>query len=348
MADVGGQLPRTLCLLPLYRPGASRSLRRHPEARLSLICLLAIWRAGGIVAPLTPELTQPAPDPDGLEYTPKSYKPELPPVLEQWQPGFVFNFGPLQPLLARALSSGGPWPKRNVVEMRPVLEKVHEKRPIYTPKSLNLRSEVDLDDIAVDLPGVFTLTFGELASALHDSAVIDESSAEGALLELLRASQHRDTKEDSQARPNPFWITGDSPFASSWPPRRGAGARTIEWQPVLDHQSGETYYWNQASGETQWELPAGGRSSAPLVEEQLGRLTRALSASMHASRRSRAGGSSRRRTSSMPLRSGAALTMRDSSTPPHGRTSTLDKGLERMPGTYAVGFLPPWASGFGE
>ncbi len=32
-------------------------------------------------------------------------------------------------------------------------------------------------------------------------------------------------------------------------------SETYEWEPVLDEESGSIYYRNNASGDTQWEMP---------------------------------------------------------------------------------------------
>ncbi|CAK0802986.1 unnamed protein product, partial [Prorocentrum cordatum] len=71
-------------LVPLY--GCSPSSPRwsqNPDARLSLACLLATWRAGGVAAPVTPALLRAPADPLGLSPAPPA-SAELPVALTQW------------------------------------------------------------------------------------------------------------------------------------------------------------------------------------------------------------------------------------------------------------------------
>eukprot|EP00913_Durusdinium_trenchii_P008595 g8070.t1 len=101
-----GSLQGSVVLVPIYAP--YRAWRWSPvpsmpegfgrqAARLSLLALLAVWRAGGRVAPVTAELLEPPRNRQGQLLIPELRWDQraIPSVLQQWQPAFILSFGAL-------------------------------------------------------------------------------------------------------------------------------------------------------------------------------------------------------------------------------------------------------------
>eukprot|EP00747_Dinoflagellata_sp_TGD_P200589 gnl/TRDRNA2_/TRDRNA2_74005_c0_seq1.p1 gnl/TRDRNA2_/TRDRNA2_74005_c0~~gnl/TRDRNA2_/TRDRNA2_74005_c0_seq1.p1 ORF type:complete len:407 (+),score=58.35 gnl/TRDRNA2_/TRDRNA2_74005_c0_seq1:64-1284(+) len=284
-----GLLEGATVLFPAYPCGPMPRWSAEPDAHLSLVCLLATWRVGGVAAPVTPGLLRPPPDPRGL-VPGRNYIEELPDVLQQWQPGIVLTFGELEELLSRTLSPRGLWPLRTVPHLRLAIGQraprpdsaksgAHQDLGLPTPSF-----EVDPSAVAVELPGGEKLTFEVLLAALEDSAAPPStSSVEGAVLQLLRAARSKSTGRYAGSKLQNFgsgqpWWAGDVGAPPWWPPRRLPRREPSEWTEVQDPYSKDVYYWNRATNETTWEVPAGARRSSQRTSARVADLAASLSA----------------------------------------------------------------------
>jgi len=304
-----GHLEGAVVLVPVYRSGPRPRWNVLPDARLSLISLMAVWRAGGVVAPVTPKLLQPRSLPQDPEPVRWIAGGELLPVaLTQWQPAVVLSFGELEEVLLRMLMPGSLWSLRQVQHLRPALQVSEGKRKsklLPTAPTLPLAAPgVTLSAPAVMLSCGLQLTFDELLSALEDPSTASAlgGSVESTLLELMQAAQVDATAAGRGIRhvgSQPWWsVAGHE--SSVWPPKR-LPKRPVSWTPLVDSATGFTYFWNQETGVTTWEAPSEGRRSWESVRRRSSHIAAALAeSSAEAVRRQRqtfgaANSSSRRR-----------------------------------------------------
>lgn len=304
-----GHLDRTVVMVPLYhgaayhargsttreanalfRSGVPTRMLRRKEAKLSLACVLATWRIGGIVAPITPEVLLPprcnAPvaigGPDRIfESIEPSDQELLPAALTQWTPGIVMNFGSLSDTLSRMVSTGSLWSHPGIASLNVDLQLMSQPQGNDHNDASNIKgvlandADIDLDAIAVELPGGERLTYGTVLAAVEDTAFAPPlDTAEGALVSLLRSAQRRFSSL-SEGRPPPFWASGPG---GRWPPQRLPSQET-PWAEAVDSASGRMYFWNRDTDETAWEVPSRGRRSRPLSSAHLGHRLAALAAS---------------------------------------------------------------------
>lgn len=304
------QLHGQVVLFPLYRgrvldhnakPLSTRSRLGLSEARASLICLLATLRAGGVAAPVTPELLRPEKDILGRELPPEVSSWPLPAILQQWRPGLVITFGPLHDVFFRMSRPRGLWASPMS------MDHLHLTFDAPAPEESSglpihggfLDRAVDSAEVAVELPCGHLLTYGALAAAVHDPAAPPPASTvEGALVTAVRAATAAATSvagatggtaqyvEWPGDRPQgrsariPWWAAEEAGAATlQWPPRKLLPREDDPWTPVVDIATGGTYYWDQNTNETSWERPTRGRRSAPrasgMASEHAARLAEA-------------------------------------------------------------------------
>ncbi|CAE7744171.1 unnamed protein product [Symbiodinium sp. CCMP2592] len=280
-----GSLAGAVVLVPIYPPkkpwlpSGSPLVERMPEAasrelaRLSLVALLATWRAGGIAAPVTAELLEPQRDREGRLLAESEWKrSEISAALQQWQPDFVLSFGPLDEIFLRtATNRRSPWNLR-VPHVRLKFEREGRAPPMSIPAA-ELKNDSDLDpgDVALSFSGGEEIRFGDLLSAVSDPAGNMPFSSEGAagIISLLRMAQER-FPSASRPRERPWWEDPGPGLAgaSAWPPKRLPKLQTM-WVAVdaADPSrqgrtvDGHIYYWNRETNETSWTRPWGGRRS---------------------------------------------------------------------------------------
>eukprot|EP00435_Cladocopium_sp_Y103_P068715 s473_g32.t1 len=260
-----GSLNGSVVLLPVYSPrrpwrwssGDMPTGSELSAARLSLLALLATWRAGGTVAPVTPELLEPAKDQEGRWLIPdlRWESREVPDVLQQWQPSLVLGFGALDDVFSRSAGPGG-WLRR-VQYLRLKLELAEGqsfKGPVAGPAFKN-DVALDLSDVAISFANGHQISFEDLLAAVEDPAghlpIGDEATN---LLRLLRLAPRRFPRRRDVAPPRPGRL---APRATEW--TAVDALDTTRQGRTLD---GEVYYWNRATNETTWQRPWGGRRSA--------------------------------------------------------------------------------------
>ncbi|CAE7702914.1 unnamed protein product [Symbiodinium pilosum] len=286
-----GSLSGAVALIPIYPPKKSwlppgSSLERMPDAasrdlaRLSLVALLATWRAGGVAAPVTPELLDPPRDREGRLLTdPEWRRCEVPALLQQWRPDFVLSFGALDEVFLRTASNRRtPWSVR-VPHVRLKLEADRRPRGIQFPgPGFRNDSSLDPTEVAISFCGGEEITFADLLSAVADPAGNMPCSSEGAagIVRLLRMARER-SSSSIRPRERPWWeLQGQENFFGPWPPKRLPKLQTM-WVAVdaadpsrqgrtLD---GHVYFWNRESNETTWTSPWGGRRSQQRVKSRL-------------------------------------------------------------------------------
>lgn len=279
-----GHLEGAVVLVPVYRSGPRPRWNAMPDARLSLISLMAVWRAGGVVAPVTQTLLRPRlrpVDPEPIRWRAGG---ELPVVLTQWRPAAVLSFGELEEVLLKMLMPGSLWPLHQVQHFRPALQLSERRsRPKLLPAAQALplaAPSIRLSAPAVMLSCGAQLTFDELLSALEAPATAALSgSVESTLLELLQAAQTGASAAGRGVRhvgSQPWWSVGG--HHSAWPPKRVA-KRPVSWTPVVDSASGSTYFWNHETGVTTWEVPSEGRRSWKGVRSRTSQAAAALAES---------------------------------------------------------------------
>merc|ERR1711972_510527 len=178
-------------------------------------------------------------------------------------------------------------------------------------------------------------------------------TSEGAIVELLRAARSPSRLAGTRPKPvnrlPPFWDV-DKASSIQWPPLRPGEPRETEWKAVLDSYSQETYYWNETTGVSTWEAPAGGRRSA----ERSGALAKAAATRLAQSLRESA---SKRKYSAFTRRgrdaSGANASVSDATTRSvnvrtrgdgrsHGRCSTYSQRDRGRDSFLEVDLSPPW------
>ncbi|CAE7528404.1 unnamed protein product [Symbiodinium sp. CCMP2456] len=282
-----GSLAGAVVLIPIYPPKkpwlpCGAPLERMPEAasrelaRLSLVALLATWRAGGVVAPVTTELLEPQRDRESrLLAQPEWKRCEISAALQQWQPDFVLSFGPLDEifLLTATNRRRSPWALR-VPHVRLKLQRDGRAPPTSIP-SVEFKNDSKLDpaEVALSFSGGEEIRFGNLLSAVSDPAGNMPFSSEGAagIISLLRMAQER-FPSTSRPRERPWWEDQEQwrglAGASTWPPKRLPKLQTM-WVAVdaADPSrqgrtvDGHIYYWNRETNETSWTRPWGGRRS---------------------------------------------------------------------------------------
>lgn len=278
----GNHLQGAVVLTPLYRCGPRPRWEATPDARLSLICCLAVWRAGGVVAPVTPTLLAPPKDPLGLEPNPQNWVQELPAVLSAWRPDVVLSFGALDALLTRMHWAGGATDL-----LRPSLQL--KRLAPQPPEGEKEEAMLDSERVAVELASGVRLSFAELLGAVLDPAGAPPAKTEeGALVELLRAAGSSPAaKAERQAGRGEPWWSADGPFREgAWPPKK-LQRGPPEWRSLLDHYSGQTYFWHEERNETTWEVPGGGRLSGPAARSRLRSYAVALAEALQQSRKFR-------------------------------------------------------------
>ncbi|CAE7650047.1 unnamed protein product [Symbiodinium necroappetens] len=281
-----GSLAGAVVLIPIYPPKkpwrpSGAPPERMPEAasrelaRLSLVALLATWRAGGIAAPVTAELLEPQRDRERrLLAQPEWKRCEISAALQQWQPEFVLSFGPLDEIfLLTATNRRSPWALR-VPHVRLKLER-QGRAPPMPIRAVELKNDSKLDpaEVALSFSGGEEISFGDLLSAVSDPAGNMPFSSEGAagIISLLRMAQER-FPSTSRPRERPWWEDQDQwqglAGPSAWPPKRLPKLQTM-WVAVdaADPSrqgrtvDGHIYYWNRETNETSWTRPWGGRRS---------------------------------------------------------------------------------------
>jgi len=273
---LNNRLQGTVVVVPIYPRGRAATWAEVPDARLSLASCLATWRVGGIVAPVTPKLMEPQRDLNGL-LPGSAYQYELPSRLEQWTPGVVLTFGSCEEMLLRMLRLRGtvgrsPWLLGALSHLRLGL-RLKAKAiccEADTSPTSSSRSSKDAEALledrvlylapAIELPGGEQITFRTMLGAVADPADGPPlESAEGALIDLLRAAASRRGKRGAGKK--------EAVVSHTLRPRRAPPASN--WTPVLDSQTGGTYFWNQQTDETVWEVPASGRWSALVVHKRI-------------------------------------------------------------------------------
>lgn len=189
-------------------------------------------------------------------------------MLSQWKPGIVLGFGELDEVFMHAMRRPHYfWIADSTAHLRLAVDRI----PFNADRCVrSAQADKALDDVVVDseataveLPGGQLLTFGTLIGAtLDSSAAPPANSVEGSLIRMLRMARGHGTRGAPRVRPairQPWWA--EPHFSGLWPPRRTHVSMPSPWTPIMDHESGDEYYWNQETGETTWEVPAGGRHS---------------------------------------------------------------------------------------
>ena len=198
-----GRLDGSVVLFPLYA-GPSRPVT---DVRLSVACLLATFRAGGVAAPVTAEVLDPPRDLNGF-LPGRAHRPELSPSLQQWDPAVVLSFGDLEHTLLRMVRKGSLWQYQRMKHLRLGirLEQCEPEADGSDRRGI-VDDDVDMDAVAVELPGGQLLTHGELLGAVLDPCgAPPRTSVEGSLVELLRGARGAPTRRLPASEP--WWFSG--------------------------------------------------------------------------------------------------------------------------------------------